>query len=107
VVVTVDAAPIARIVRRGDTLIASEGASYQWLRDGKVIRDATSRTLVVKRSGSYRVVVGNAQGCSSASDAQPIRSGAWLAPLNKWRRDFSPDTIARCDVMDVNGLHAM
>ncbi len=76
VIVTTVPAPVARIDRHGDTLTASDAASYQWLRDGKALRGETSRSLIVKRSGSYRVVLRNSEGCSATSEAYGLRSGA-------------------------------
>lgn len=39
--------------------------TYQWMKDGNVIADATTQELVVTTAGFYNVVSFNAQGCAS------------------------------------------
>ena len=99
--VTVDTAPVATIVQRGDTLIAFQSTAYQWFRDGQEIPGARNRILVAERSGSYQVLVRNEQGCSAKSEARVIRTGALntlpafrtgFCSASKWRMEESGRT---------------
>ncbi len=75
-VVTVNALPTANISASGSvnfclggsvTLTASSGASYAWQLNGLPITGATSQNYVVTVSGTYKVTVTNAAGCSATS----------------------------------------
>jgi hypothetical protein len=74
--ITVDPAPAVSILSKGDTLIATDAASWQWQRDGKMITGATSRSFIPTRSGNYSVMVRNERGCSAVSSAQRWRPAA-------------------------------
>ena len=50
-----------------DSLSTGTFASYQWLLNNSPISGATAQTYVSTQSGSYRVIVFNAQGCSDTS----------------------------------------
>jgi hypothetical protein len=56
------------ITREGFTLRATEGASYQWYRNGTPVARATKRQYTVERSGSYAVLVRSQAQCGSRSD---------------------------------------
>ncbi len=48
------------------------GLTYQWLNNNAPITAATSNTLTVNTSGSYAVVVSNANGCVKLSNTIPV-----------------------------------
>jgi len=50
-------------------LTSSSPNGNQWLKDGINIQGSISKTLVVKTSGSYKVIVTGASGCQSISNA--------------------------------------
>jgi len=50
------------------TLTASEGVSYQWMKDGNFINGAVEQTYKATESGTYSVQVTNAQSCVATSD---------------------------------------
>ncbi|MEZ4826726.1 MAG: PQQ-dependent sugar dehydrogenase [Bacteroidia bacterium] len=52
----------------GDSLIAEDGAQYQWYLNGAVIQGANSQVLIAADSGSYSVAVTDANGCTGLSD---------------------------------------
>lgn len=63
---------ILTITQQGNLLIASEAATYQWLRRGgegwQRIDGATSRSYMVTGSGEYLVTGRNEYGCGSYSE---------------------------------------
>jgi uncharacterized protein YegL len=64
------------ITQNGNVLTATAGPwAYQWSRDGGDIPGATTNTLTVTASGSYRVTVTDSNGCSSTSDPLQITVG--------------------------------
>jgi Leucine-rich repeat (LRR) protein len=74
--VTVTPIPTATITISGQTAIcqgetttltASEGASYQWFRNGVAIAGATNRSIIVSQTGSYSVEVANSPLCKALS----------------------------------------
>jgi hypothetical protein len=67
VTVFVNPLPIADIDVSVNTLTASGGTDYQWYQDGVLIPGATSTTYVVTESGTYSVLVTDANGCSAMS----------------------------------------
>ncbi len=68
--VMIGAAPVTKPVvsRRGDTLFATSGHSYQWLESDSPIQDATDSFYVLQEPGSYTVIVSNEYGCIAESD---------------------------------------
>ncbi|MDW7695749.1 T9SS type A sorting domain-containing protein [Flammeovirgaceae bacterium SG7u.111] len=54
-----------------DTLIASEGESYQWYLSDDPISGATRKTLVTKGLGEYKVAI-TTNGCTVISDTQVL-----------------------------------
>ncbi len=55
----------ARICQGGtQTLKASGGTSYKWMRDGEIFNAQTSATIVVNLPGTYTAIISNG-GCSS------------------------------------------
>ncbi|MCB2205636.1 T9SS type A sorting domain-containing protein [bacterium] len=56
------------IARHGDTLVAPDASSWQWLLNGQIIPMATSREYLVMVDGEYSVRIGNEFGCSALSD---------------------------------------
>ncbi|MEJ8755651.1 T9SS type A sorting domain-containing protein [Pontibacter sp. H259] len=78
VVVTVEPGPTASISANGPTTICQgstiiltansrTGYTYQWLRNGSVINQATGNTYTASTTGDYAVVVKNSSGCSATS----------------------------------------
>ncbi|MBR9978003.1 MAG: hypothetical protein KFH87_07940, partial [Bacteroidetes bacterium] len=65
--------PVAKLRRQRDTLIAEEAPRYQWLRDGRVLRSADARILVVDRGGRYQVRTSNEAGCEVLSEPVELR----------------------------------
>lgn len=63
--------PLPVVTASGDTLISSEGESYQWYRDGEPVARATERMLIAMEDGFYTVEHRNAIGCGSRS--MPVR----------------------------------
>jgi hypothetical protein len=63
--------PLAICTPGTETLDAGAGfATYQWLRDGNVMPDTSSETVIIGSTGNYTVQVTNAAGCSGTS--QPV-----------------------------------
>ena len=54
------------------TLKTAAGYNYQWYKYGNPIAGATNQSLVVTTSGSYKVVVTNASGCTKKSGAKVV-----------------------------------
>ncbi len=48
------------------------GLTYVWKKNGVVIANATASTYVANKTGNYRVVVTNANGCSKTSAAKVV-----------------------------------
>lgn len=64
IVVFVNAAETPTITQQGKKLLASAGTSYQWYKDGELIRGAQTNTLQPNGAGQYSVKVRNAvKGC--------------------------------------------
>ena len=76
--ITVHPNPIAQAITlnspvfcQGDSvvIVANPGFSYQWQQAGVNVPGAVNDTLGIKTSGNYRVVVTDANGCHSTSNA--------------------------------------
>jgi hypothetical protein len=63
----------AALARRGDTLVASPGATWRWFRDGHYDRKLQGAEVVVTRSGLYRVEVTQESGCTAVSPSLRVR----------------------------------
>lgn len=50
------------------------GLSYQWFKGSKVLNGATQQTYVANKTGTYKVQVTNAQGCSKKSSGVTVTS---------------------------------
>jgi hypothetical protein len=59
---------IPEIIASGDSLIATQGKSYQWFLDGSPISGANDPVYVPVESGSYTVEVEDENQCSDISD---------------------------------------
>jgi hypothetical protein len=68
--VVISPIPAKPVIERVNStqLIASESAKYQWFRNDTLLKNDTSRIIVIKEIGQYSVKVSNIQGCSSVSD---------------------------------------
>jgi hypothetical protein len=67
--------PVASFTINGNTLTASEGASYEWfVMNGETVSSTgiTTQSFEVTQSGMYAVLVTNANGCSAYSSYQTI-----------------------------------
>ncbi len=49
-------------------------ATYQWIKDGKLIPGATDSTYTVSENGDYQVIVTNGKGCSDTSEVYLVRN---------------------------------
>jgi hypothetical protein len=83
VVVNVNTAPTASISVNGSTSLcaggsvsleanAGTGYTYQWLRSGSIINNATGNTYSATTAGDYTVIVENTAGCSTTSAAVKV-----------------------------------
>jgi hypothetical protein len=72
VTVTVDSLPTPTITRSGDTLISSEAATYQWVRNGLPIDGATQQRYRVRSNGTYSVIVTSGAGCTGRADSLQV-----------------------------------
>ena len=70
VIVTENPLPAQPVITQaGDLLSASGTGTFQWLLNGNVIDGATSETWTATENGNYNVIITDANGCSSTSDA--------------------------------------
>ncbi len=77
VMVSVHPLPLAEIDVDGMVLTASDGMSWQWWLDDSLLTGAVTRSINAPRSGRYRVVITDAQGCIAESDPVDVTaSGA-------------------------------
>jgi hypothetical protein len=60
------------------SLNATTGSSYQWLKDGSPISNATAQSYTATVPGSYQVIVTN--GCADTSAAQAVTTAVMPAP---------------------------
>jgi hypothetical protein len=77
--ITVNALPTASItslitaIPQGGSVVltasAASGQTYQWKKNGTNISGATASTYTATQVGTYKVLVGNASGCSATSNA--------------------------------------
>ncbi len=69
--VTIDAAPAIPVVFRAGNILSTNAVatSYQWFNGSTSISGATSSTYTANTAGSYTVLVTNAAGCSTLSNA--------------------------------------
>ncbi len=74
------------IMQMGDELMTSGDGTFQWLLEGNPIDGATGGTYVPSENGNYNVMITDANGCSSTSDAFAYISTAVLA---NFANDFS------------------
>src|SRR5450432_2394682 len=61
-------------------LTSSAASGNQWIVDGAFIQDSVSKTLIVKTSGAYKVLVTGVGGCQSASDSIKVTVINLLTP---------------------------
>ena len=57
------------IMQMDDELITSGDGTFQWLLEGNLIDGATGETYLPSENGNYNVMITDANGCSSTSDA--------------------------------------
>jgi hypothetical protein len=60
--------PTPLISQSGNTLSSSAAVTYQWYRNGGLLPGATQQTHIATQSGTYTVVVTDANGCEGASN---------------------------------------
>lgn len=70
--ISVNKNPVATVEQDDLVLVASEAEAYQWYQDETAIPDATERAYTAETSGSYHVVVEDANGCKDASEPVSI-----------------------------------
>lgn len=68
------------------------GATYQWLRNGVVVPNATSTTLMVTSDGFYSMELRNSGGCTTVSNAVEVK---YLVTPNIALGNIGPTTL--CD----------
>jgi hypothetical protein len=72
ITVMVNRAAAPTIVRKGDTLISSEAAFYQWFRDTVPIQGADQRVLLIPGPGSFTVRITDSAGCMAFAETYKI-----------------------------------
>jgi len=84
VIVTENPLPAQPVITQaGDLLSASGTGTFQWLLNGNVIDGATSETYTATENGNYNVIITDANGCSSTSDAFAyISTGIFLVNMD-------------------------
>lgn len=109
--------PPVSISVNGDSLVAYNSLTYQWYRNGVLIPGATNAVYVPTQSGSYTVVVGDANGCTAQSlpvvmtvtgIAQLSKDNMTVYPnpnnSNQWSITVSEAWLgAVCEVFDATG----
>lgn len=85
-VITIDltiSVPEAIVTIEVDTLSTTESfASYQWLKDGNPIANATDKNYTVLENGDYQVVVTSEHGCIDTSDVFPVTNRTGIEDVN-------------------------
>ena len=109
--------PPVSISVNGDTLLAYNSVSYQWYLNGVAIPNANTPLWIATTSGSYTVLVTDANGCtalslpvvitiSGISDIAKESVSIYPNPNNSnlWNINLSNGWIgANCDVFDAEG----
>ena len=88
--VVISPVPAKPVIERYNStqLIATESAKYQWFRNDTLLKNDTSRVLVVTELGKYSVKVSNIQGCSALSDSYEVLTSI---DENKYSFDVYPN----------------
>jgi hypothetical protein len=74
--VTVNPLPTVTITQAGNVLTAPAGfSSYKWYKNGTLITGATAPTYTATQSGSYYVIVTNANNCAGQSNTVGLTVG--------------------------------
>jgi hypothetical protein len=71
ITIVVNSAPLVTIRQEGDKLIAStegEGTNFQWIRNNIPYDAPNDSSIVVRESGTYRVQIQDANGCTGLSN---------------------------------------
>ncbi|GGH67437.1 hypothetical protein GCM10011379_22720 [Filimonas zeae] len=96
--------PTAKLNRPANTLIcegfskpltASGGSSYNWYRNGALVKDSTKFTYYPSAEGSYTVDAVSAEGCTTKAPEVVV-----LQYARKPKADFTYDTY--CRDVDIN-----
>jgi PKD repeat protein len=74
-VLTVNPLPTPTVTQNGNVLSTQNYSSYQWLAGGNNINNAISQSYTAPASGSYSVVVTDANGCSKTSSVVVLTVG--------------------------------
>lgn len=71
------------IMVSGDTLTCTNYyQSYQWYLEGAKINDATSKQYIINKSGSYHLIVDDANGCNQTSgNKEVVYSSIQMVPI--------------------------
>jgi hypothetical protein len=68
--------PVKPVITQNNTLLTSStSASYQWYRDGIILSGATGISYNAIQTGTYKVKVTGANGCSNISDPYNFKLG--------------------------------
>lgn len=107
IVVTVLALPIKPTITWNDSLLAVPATytSYKWLLNNVVITGSNTNTLRPSNSGSFRVIVTNASGCSDTSNAFVHTVTAIREPfLNGTIIKLYPNPVSHTAVIDLGKI---
>lgn len=74
--------PVATLSDYGFIITASEGSAYQWYYNSERIADST-RSIIARKQGSYRVAVFSENGCSAVSEPLHMFVTAVSDPVTK------------------------
>lgn len=89
-IVHVSVTPV--ITLAGIDLSVQSFASYQWLKDGNVIADATAQNYTAIENGSYTVETVDSNGCRSVSAPVAI-TGVGISELVEDNIEFFPNPV--------------
>jgi hypothetical protein len=82
---------IPAISRKDDVLTCDPAAAYQWYRDDVPITGETQQTLLLTKTGKYKVTITNASGCSAASNVFDVVALGVSELFSETTFDLYPD----------------
>ena len=84
--------PPTPVITRNDSLLTTvQAAAYQWFRDGQELSGETNRSIIISATGTYRVRITDAYGCSAMSDPFVVTSTGIDRPAYIDAFDVYPD----------------
>ncbi len=107
IIVTPGTLPTGTITAAGSLLMAgSTGVTYQWFRNGVAIAGAVNASYTATQSGSYTVLVTNAQGCVGISPAFQYVSIGVTTALQDAGYDLFPNPTTGLFTITGKGIGA-